>query len=217
MLNLSSNVAEVLRFTDRFSSQYRFAVAVALTNTAREVAREMPAETERALDRPTSYTKGGFYATPANKETLTAVVGVKDKQAEYLKWQVDGGVRAPKRKALRLPGSGVDLNAYGNLPAGLIRQLISRAKAGKRTTKAQARRFGVSQEHSLFYGDPDGKRPAGIYKRENNRLVPVVLFPQTTAKYEKRFDFHGAARRVALRTFEGALRSSWARALATAR
>jgi hypothetical protein len=216
MLNLSSNIAEVLRFTDRFNSQYRFAVAGALTTSAREAAKAMPAELERPLDNPTPYTKAGFYVTPATKERLTAVVGVKDRQAEYLRWQVEGGVRVPRRKALRLPGV-VGLNAYGNIPTGLIRQLVTRAKAGKRTTKAQARRFGVSQEHTLFYGDPAGERPAGIYKRERGRLVPVVVFPQQSARYEKRFDFHAAARRAVLRTFEPAIRQSWARALATAR
>jgi len=220
-LDLSSNIAEVLGFTDRLNRQYPFAVAKALTDTARAVHRLMPAEAERDLDNPTPYTKAGFFFTPARKDTLEAVVGVKDRQAEYLFYQVEGGSRAPKKKALRLP-SVVQLNPYGNVPAGLIRQLVARAQAGKRSTRTQARRFGVSQSLDLFYGEPGDGRPAGIYKRvalsaTRHQLVPVIVFPKQSAKYEKRFDFHDVARRTALREFGPALERSWKQALATAR
>lgn len=221
MLSVKSNIDEVLRFTDRFHRQFPFAVASALTASVKAAQQAMPAELEHDLDDPTPFTKGGFYITPARKDTLVAAVGVKDRQAEYLRYQVEGGARAPKRKALRLP-TAVELNQYGNVPAGLIRQLVARAKAGKRATKTQARRFGVSQQVDLFYGEPGDGRPAGIYKRVPisstvHRLVPLIVFPKRSARYEKRFDFHETARRVVLKTFEPALRSAWARALATAR
>lgn len=221
MISVKDNVREVLAFTDRLSAQYEFAVASALTRSVKTVREAMPAEVEKALDKPTPYTKAGFYFTPAQKQRLTAVVGVKDRQAQYLDYQVDGGARAPARRALRLP-SQVQLNAYGNLPAGLIRQLVARAKAGKRATKTQAARFGVSQELDLFYGEPGDGRPAGIYKRvvinaTKHQLIPLVVFPKQAAQYERRFDFRGRARAIVLATFEPALRQAWAKAKATAR
>jgi hypothetical protein len=221
MIDLRSNIAEVLRYVDNFSAkQYPFAVAMALTQTARAVKDSMPDLVQRELDDPTPFTKAGFYSTVARKDNLTAIVGAKDKQAEYLRWQVEGGRRAPKNKALRLPGD-VQLNAYGNIPAGLIRQLVARAKAGKRATKGQAARFGVSQALDLFYGEPGDGRPAGIYKRVGTgtvrRLVPVIVFPKQSAQYERRLDFYGQARRVTLATFDDNLRRSWAKALASAR
>jgi len=221
MLKIEVDTKGVLGFMDRLSSQYRFAVALALTNTAKEVADAMPAITRVQLDNPTPFTQRGFYFKRAEKIRLEAEVGVKQQQAEYLRWQVEGGVRQPKRQALRLP-SEIQLNPYGNMPAGLVRQLIARAKAGRRATKTQARRFGVSQQVDLFYGEPGDGRPAGIYKRialpgRDNRLVPLVVFPKQSARYEKRFDFYGEARRIVQRRFNDHVRTAWARAMATAR
>lgn len=221
MFSVKTNVNEVLGFVDRLGSQYEFAVASALTNVVRDISKAMPAEVEKALDNPTPYTKAGFFFQRAEKTRLVAVVGVKDRQAQYLAYQVDGGTRQPTRQALRLPGR-VQLNSFGNLPAGAIRQLVARAKAGKRVSPGQAKRFGVSKGLDLFYGEPGDGRPAGIYQRivrgpDDHQLVPIVVFPKQAAKYEQRFDFRGIARRRVEQTFEPALRQAWARAKATAR
>lgn len=222
MISVKDNIREVMSFTDRLGSQYRFAVAKALTDTAREAAREdLPQQAERDLDNPTPFTKQGFFFTPARKENLTAVVGAKDRQSTYLHYQVRGGSRRPKRKALRLP-SEVELNPFGNMPKGLVAQLIRRAQEGKRATKTQSARFGVSQKVDLFYGDPGDERPPGIYKRvplpgNRNRLVPIVVFPEQPARYSPRFDFVGAVQRAVRTRFVPNLRRAVALARATAR
>lgn len=220
MINVTDNVREVLSFTDRMSSQFHFAVAKALTDVAREAARSMPAQAQQELDDPTPFTLQGFFSTPAKKEALQSVVGIKDVQAQYLWYQVEGGQRRPKRKALRLP-TAIDLDAYGNVPKGVIGQLVARAKAGKRATKRQAERFGVSRAVDLFYGDPGDDRPAGLYKRvqagKEQRLVPLIVFPQQSASYDKAFDFYGAAKRTVRARFEPLLRRAWADAKRTAR
>lgn len=221
VVSVKSNIREVLGFTDRLSRQYEFAVASALTDTVKQARDAMPRALDQALDQPTAFTKRGFFITPARKDRLVAVVGAKDKQASYLRYQVEGGSRRPTRKALRLP-SEVKLDQSGNVPPGLIRQLIARAQANKRATKTQAARFGVSQELDLFYGEPGDGRPAGIYKRvvlgtQRHQLVPIIVFPQRSAQYEPRFDFRGVAGRVVAAAFKPALVKAWARAKATAR
>jgi hypothetical protein len=222
MLSVRDNVAEVLSFTDRLSRQYEFAVASALTDTARTVAQAMPAEVNRVFEGgAVPFTRQAFFFQRADKARLTAVVGIKRLQAEYLAYQVQGGERRPKRQALRLPGD-VDKTAQGNLPAGAIARLVARAKSGKRTTKGMAKRYGVSSGLDLFYGEPGDGRPAGIYKRvviskDRTQLIPVVVFPKVSARYEARFDFYGIARRKALASFEPALVKAWAKAKATAR
>ena len=220
-LDLSNNVKQVIRGFDRFSDQVPFAVASALTATVKAVERAMPSELQRDLDKPTQFTERGFYVQPARKDRLQASVGVKDKQAEYMRFQVDGGARQPKNVALRLP-SVVQLDEHGNLPTGTVRRLVARARAGKRTTKAQARLTGVSGGLDLFYGDPGDGRPVGVYKRvvvdaTTHRLIPVVVMPKRPAQYERRFDFYGKAKAVAEREFVAQLGVSWRRALATAR
>jgi hypothetical protein len=222
MISVKDNIREVMSFTERLGSQYRFAVAKALTDTAREVAREdLPQQAEKDLDNPTPFTKSGFFFTPARKDSLTAVVGAKDRQSSYLHYQVRGGTRRPKRKALRLP-SEVELNQFGNMPRGLVAQLIRRAREGKRATKSQSAKFGVSQKVDLFYGDPGDDRPPGIYKRvplpgDRNRLVPIVVFPSQPAQYKPRLDFAGAVQRAVRSRFVPNLRRATALARATAR
>lgn len=222
VLNLTHNVQEVLGFTARFDSQYRFAVAKSLTDVARAAAAVMPAEVKRDLEEPTPFTLRGFFSTRADKAKLQAEVGVKDLQAQYLRYQIEGGQRRPKKKALRLPAD-VQLDSFGNMPKGLVANLIARARSGKRATKAQSAKFGVSRKVDLFYGEPNGTgQPAGIYKRVHagtkvERLVPVVVFPQRVAKYRKRFDFYAVAERTVQREFKPILLKAWAQAKATAR
>ena len=220
-LKVRSNIDQVLGFTSRLHPQFRFAAAKALTDTVKGISAATPGELTRALDRPSQFTRSGLFVKPARKDALQAAVGFKPKQAAYLGWQVDGGTRQPTRSALRLPGD-VTLNEYGNLPAGLIRQLIARAKAGRRATKRQAARFGVSQEVDLFYGEPGDGRPAGIYKRvaissTRHQLVPLVLFPKRGARYEQRLDFYGFAGRLASASLDNNLRRAWRQAISTAR
>lgn len=220
-ISVRSNIDQVLGFTAKLHPQYRFAVAKALTDTAKAVGGGLPGEMTRVLDRPSAFTKSGVFVKPARKDALQATVGFKAKQAAYLSWQVDGGVREPSRSALRLP-SNVALNEFGNLPSGLIRQLIARARAGRRATKRQASRFGVSKDLDLFYGEPGDGRPAGIYKRvatssTRHQLVPVVVFPKQGARYSARFDFFGFCESRASGMLERNLRAGWARALGTAR
>jgi hypothetical protein len=217
----NSNLADVIDRTKYLHPQFQFAAAVALTKSVKAAQAVMPSVQQSVFDKPTTFTTQGFYTQAARKDNLQAVIGVKDKQAEYLAYQIKGGSRAPKRKALRLP-SVVQLNEYGNLPAGLIRQLVARAKAGKRATGSQGKRFGVSTKVDLFYGAPGDGRPAGIYKRvvvssTRHQLVPVVVFPQRSANYTRRFDFYGEAEKAVRDAFPRELASAWEMALRTAR
>lgn len=221
LVHLQGNLPEVIRDAGQLAGQYRFAAAKALTTTLGLVKSAMPGELDSALDRPTPFTKGGFFLVPARKDKLEATVGVKDQQAAYMEWQVEGGERAPRNVALRLP-SVVQLDSAGNIPAGTIKRLIQRAQAGKRATKTQGKRYGVSSEVDLFYGEPGDDRPAGLYKRVpigsgQTKLVPIIVFPKQSAHYSRRFDFYGIADRIVESNFSAAVDASWRDALATAR
>lgn len=221
-VDLSNNMVDVLGWTARFDPQFRFAAAKGLTDTMRQVSDLMPAAAQSAFQGgAVEFTRRAFVVAPARKDNLSASVAVKPVQAEYLQYQVEGGRRSPKRQALRLP-SVVNLTAEGNLPAGLIKALVARARVGRRATASQARRFGVSRAVDLFYGEPGDGRPAGIYKRvangSRNQLVPMVVFPKQAARYaERRLDFYGIADRGTQRLFDRALDAAWKLAQATAR
>lgn len=206
------------------TGQLPYATSRALNDLARQVQQATPDVLQRDLDRPAPFTTAayGMGIDRATKSRPTAVVGFKPAQSEYLAWQEEGGERRPKRKALRLP-SEQPLDAFGNLPPRTIATLVARARAGRRLTKAQSRRLRVSRAVDLFYGEPGDGRPAGVYKRVplpgsgDNRLIPLVVFPQQGAKYKPRLRWRAMARSVVERGSEAAFRRAIAEAMASAR
>lgn len=208
------------------TDQLPFAMAKALNDVAGMIQAATPAVLERHLDRPTDFTKSpkGMYTRRADRRAskLVVFVGFKARQSEYLRYQFEGGVRRPKRLALRLPVEQ-PLDAHGNLPAKTISTLVKRAQAGRRLTKRQGQRLRVSSKVDLFYGDPGDGRAAGIYKRlakdgeGRNRLIPLILFRQTSARYEARVPWHNEAHGIARRHIAPAFRDAFALAMRTAR
>lgn len=205
--------------------QVPFAVATALTRTAKAVERELPAALERSLDRPTEFTKRGTFVRAATKTNLQAVVGFRPIQSGYLRYQIEGGVRQPNRKALRLPAA-IGLDAFGNIPRGIIARLLAVAKREGKLTRRQSRRIKVSSKVEIFYGDPRDlgakQFPPGIYKRLDegggrHRLIPLIVFPVRSARYRKRFDFEGLSSSVVQSQWPRILEESIAYAQATAR
>lgn len=212
------------RFESGLQRQIDFALARALTQTAYKVKEAIPGFLDQKLDRPTPWTKSGTYVDRATPRNLQATVGFKPIQSSYLRWQAEGGVRAPKRQALRLP-SAIKLDAYGNLPRGIIAQLIAVARKESRLTKRKARRIQVSKNLDLFYGDPADvgghKSPPGIYKivktGTHSRLIPLIVFPATVARYDKRFDLRDLARPIVAREYNALFNAALRDALSTAR
>lgn len=204
--------------------QIPFATARALTDVADKIRAATPAILERDLDRPTRFTTDprGMFVERAQKQRLQAVVGFRPLQSAYLKYQVEGGLRAPKRRALRLP-TAQPLDAFGNLPARTIRTLIARAQQDKRLTRKQAARLRLSAKVSIFYGDPGDGRPPGLYQRVplpgsgDNRLIPLIVFPEQSARYEKRVRWYEDAERIAKREIGPAFERRWREAMATRR
>lgn len=188
--------------------QVQFAAALALTRTAQAVKSGMPKYMRTVLDRPTEFTTGGMFLRKANKANLEAVVGFKDLQAGYLRFQIEGGVRQASRAGIKLPGN-IELNAFGNIPKGTIARLKAAAQSGQ-LSGAIRKRLGVEGNRrkgaaplQLFYGKPQGKgwekAPMGIWRRvagSPGKLIPVIVFEDTPARYRKRFDFHGEAARI---------------------
>lgn len=197
-------------------NQIPFATALALTNTASKAKDELVAQMDRDLDRPTPFTKGSLYVVKATKAKQVAMVKVRPVAERYLAKQVFGGAFPGERNdRLKLP-SEVNLNEYGNISKGLIKQLIQRINAGKRITKKQSERLRVSRALELFYGEPDGW-PLGIYKRTPNGLIPVIVFPKQQARYTPRYRFFETGRDVAGKEFERQFRAAFVQAVSTAK
>ena len=201
--------------------QVAFAASKALNATAKAVADAMPEELERALDKPTPFTKRGVRVLRyANKAKLEATVGFMAAQAKYMELQIAGGTRQPGRAGLKIPAA-IQLNQYGNIPRGIIAQLVAVARKEQGMKKATSRKVKVSGKLDLFYGDPPDtagrKWPRGIYMIANGALIPLIIFPQVAATYRPRFDFHGKAKAIVAREWQSQFDRALADALRTAR
>jgi hypothetical protein len=204
--------------------QLPYVTAKALTATAKELQRRIPAALEQQLDRPTPFTKSGVFVIPARKDKLEAVVGFKDKQARYMRLQIEGGTRSPGARGLKLPGNIV-LDQFGNIPKGVITKMIQAAKAGKYGS-AVKKGLGINARGkapanlSLFYGQPKGmpNLPVGIWRRDGNQITPVIVFPTNKpARYKPRFKFNELAERTVREVWASEFDKSFADAMRTAR
>jgi hypothetical protein len=192
-------------------SQLPYAMARALTKTAQDVKSAEITEMKNVFDRPTPYTLNSLYLRPATKTNHTALVWLKDDAgkgtpaAEYLLPEIVGGNREMKRfeRALQatgvmpkgmfaVPGAAADIDAYGNMSCGQIRQILSYFKSAemtagytanmtpekkKRLAKGTKRRRGFTYFVSNGSGrtvlgliedkfiNPTAHLPMGIYKR----------------------------------------------------
>jgi len=201
--------------------QVSFAASKALNATAKKVAAAMPDELERALDKPTPFTKRGVRVLRyANKAKLEATVGFMAAQAKYMQLQIAGGVRQPGKAGLKIPAA-IKLNEYGNIPRGIIAQLVAVARKEQGMKKATSRKIKVSAKLEIFYGDPKdqtGKNwPRGVYKVANGSLIPLIIFPQVAARYKSRFDFHAKAKAIVDREWASQFDAALAEAMRTAR
>lgn len=227
--------AAIRRLNDMQRRQVPFATARALTRTAQAVQQDLKAEMARVFDRPTRYTLGALRVRPATKTNLSATVHYKNEPGRdgaggYLQPQIKGGPRPYKRFEQHLqragilppgffvvPGSGVRLNAFGNMSPGQITQVLSGVRAAPdiyaRSSKASARRNPKPLQYFVSRG---GHLPLGIWQRVGQAVRPIMMFVRSPA-YKVRFRFFDVASRSATKHFPIEFRRSLADALATAR
>lgn len=167
-------------------------IATALTRTAKIAQRNVVAEIAK-FNRPTRWALNSTYVDIATARKLYAQVWLKDrsgapqsKDAHYLYPHVFGvprGRKAYETALLRVgalrsneytvPAKGVELDAYGNLPVGMIRTILSQLKAAggrgqgyssNKTDSARSRRT-VASRGTIFVPRPGSGLPRGIYRR----------------------------------------------------
>lgn len=200
--------------------------AYALTKTAQDIKADEIETMKNVFDRPTRFTLNALVVKPAKKKDLVAEVYFKEGFGSIPAWrylgpQVEGGARVHKAHEKRLiraghmkddefavPGKGVKLDAFGNIPGSTIERILSQVQAAggsgyqanatdSRRSKAKRRKSG-----SYFVLRPDGAGRAGrnvapgIYFRQGaTGLVPIIMFVKAP-RYQKRFPFYERAQLV---------------------
>lgn len=230
-------------------NQVPFAASVALNRTAQVVQKREVHEMKDVFDKPTPYTLSSTYIKRASKRDLEAIIGLKNfsgkgiPATDFLAAQITGGSRRLKRFELALrsvgklpsnyfavPGSGAQLDAYGNIKRSQIVEILSYFKAfpeagyfaniTDKTRKRKAKGTKSKRGYAYFIGRPGRSGALGVWQRVSfgfgTALKPVLLFVER-ASYEPLFDFAFVATTTIEREFPQHFEAALASAIATAR
>ena len=209
--------------------QYQFALARALTATARHGQAAARRGMENSFDRPTRFTLNSTFVRPARRDTPVAEVAFRDFAGKgtpafrYLRPQIHGGQRSLKRfeRALQAvgalpsgmmtaPGWGVRRNRAGNVSQGQIVQILSALRASPDPTQN-------SRGPGAYFVVRDGSGVPIALAQRRGRRVRTVLHIIAPPTYSRRFDFYGIVIREARQRFGAEMSRALAHALATAR
>ena len=195
--------------------QMPFAAALGLSMTAKKVAKVEQRMMVRELDRPTPFTIKGVRWQGASKNDfktgrLHSRVYLMDKQAEYLRFQIEGGTRTPKGTAIAVPTSNVKLNRYGNLAGGQgrIKRLLARKNVFQGTIGGVA---GIWQRPKR------GKRSRGGSGTIGQSGLKLLVAYECSTQYQPRFDFYGIGERSVRANIGKEMDKAIARALRSAK
>jgi hypothetical protein len=248
----------IANMDDLAKKQVPYALSKALNKTTEDVKAEMVKQMPAKMDRPTPFTLNSLYIKYANKSRLVSEVGYKDKSqagkgnpaANWMHPQVEGGKRNVKRFEAALqrigvlpkgmfvaPGAACQLDAYGNIPAGLIVQVLSyfrafgeqgyranitdKRKAALKKGSKRLARHGYEYFVSYGPGTDSGRQhlPAGIYKKVNltgqGQIKPIMMFVKEPS-YGKRFPFYEIAQKVIDKNLEPNFNAAMQEALLSA-
>ena len=150
--DIRGNTNEITKGMSRIAKkQVPYATSKAINEVAKKAEREITKEIGAKIHNPTAFTKKGTFVKYSNKNVtpITAIVGVKDKQAEYMEYAEKGGIsKASSGKNKPVPTTALK-NKFGNIPRGKV----GRMRANKK---------------KFLFGKPQGfggNRGTGIYER----------------------------------------------------
>jgi len=199
-INVETDIREAQRMLKRVGERnVPLALAQSLTKTVVHLRKVQRRTLPKHIDRPTPWTRDGILFQRAEvrdykRGTMFASVFVKPDRESYLKYQVYGGRRLPKRRAVVVPGSQTKLNKFGNL-AGM-KTFISK-ELGKPNT---------------FTGTINGQ--AGLWRRmKSGRTKLLVLFADSANYTGGRWPFFRISERIVARELPKQLNRAVKRAL----
>ena len=198
-IKIKDNIKQFTKGLSSFEKkQIPFAVATGINTTLFGLRKEMCKQTGKKLDRPTPATQKGFTIKKANKRNLTGALAIKDFVADYLKYQIDGGIRQTGKKIPVPYTQNARLNKFGNIPnkrKGLI----------KRPTKQFIAKIGGV---------------SGVFQRSGRggKQVKLLIAFEDSVTYDKKpFPFYKIGKGYINSVYSRNLARAFAKAMRTAR
>ncbi len=196
----TTGIADAIKMVEAVApKQLPFIMAVALTETARDVEFILKRAMQSDLDRPRPFTINSLYATRATKQKQEAVIRWKDfagkgeSAGNYLVPVAEGGSRPLKRSESLLkkrgilpngyylaPGQDADLDQYGNIKGSVYTQMLAGLQSFSESGFSMNTRAKVSRSKAQWFAVKPGAKTGlapGIYQRVRNkrRLVFAIV------------------------------------------
>lgn len=163
--------------------QVPFASMRAINKIGPMMQKHYKLKMRKVFNNPTPFTERAFGFFKANLRTLTGVFFIKSLQEDYLKYQIDGGIRSTGKK-IPVPFWNARLNKYGNI-------------IGKRS--------GLIKKDTQFIGRVKGVD--GVFERQRSGPPKLLYMFHDSVSYNKgRFDFFGIGQNFIDRYFKKLLR-----------
>lgn len=208
---------------DLVDKQGRFAIAVALTRTAKDAQKETTRQMPNIFDRPTKQTQNATGITSATKAKLFSFVFLKDlgpvKPVRWLGIQTVGGMQRPRQgKPIMVP-EGVRLNRLGNLTRSTVKNLLLKRNVFATDGEGSRLKPGIYEGPRRRNRTNQRKSTARKRKRRARMAKPLKLLLSFGKKRRQRrtFPFPKIVAGVARSKFRKNFERAFADAMRTAR
>jgi hypothetical protein len=215
---IKSNIEQVTKNLSRIQrKQIPFATSMAINDTAfglqKEIKRQMPIK----LDRPTPWTISGVLVRKSKKTDLEAYVYMAGARGlpkssldrnQYIKYQVSGGTRHPKKRKIPVPYKNIKANKYGSMPKGKVKSLIAKRDVFVGNVK------GIDGIWQRGHYDQSGAFYTTKGRASSVRLL--VAF-ENNADYKPKLPYQRISEGYTAHKFEPNFRRALAKALASAK
>lgn len=201
----------------------KFAVAVAMTKTAKIAQTDLKSKIATTFDRPNPYTLNSTFVQTASKNNLQAAVKIKDSVTKgratgknqpnkFLNPQIYSGTRklkgiekklasiAPEMAgSIIVPTRNTPLDSYGNPARGIYNKVIAGLVGKGKTPKGRnAKTVYVVQKSGILQIERDVKvsgRGRTRRVKMTNTSVKRIFSISKKATYTKRLDFYGIVKK----------------------
>ena len=205
-IKIKDNIKEFTRGLNKFQKkQIPFATSMAINSTLFDMKKSNERKIDMIFDGgATRFTKQQFLFKKSTKQNLVGFFYITKKGEEYLKYQIQGGIRTPNRRAMAVPYTkNIRLNKFGNL---------SRAKKPRT----------LLDKPNVFSANIKGV--AGIYQRgkyvksiKNSRIKLLLAYEDQVNYKNPKYPFYETNSKIANKVFGRNFKRALKRAIATAK
>lgn len=177
--------------------QIPFAASQAINDTGQAAQKALKVQAHKKLDRPTRSTVNAFRFKRSSKRHLVGTVFILNWAWDYLKYQIQGGVRRTSGQGTGVPVQpNVKLNKFGNIPG---------------------RKKGLVKKKKQFIATRKGITGVWEKKGRGGNTIRLVVAFEKTVRYKKRFPYQKIVAGVVNNTFSKHFRRRLRAAILTMR